>query len=145
MKKLLPVLAALSLVAYSCSLPNKCELSEKFSPSWTRFVSDRGYNKYQFNVSFDQVVEVYTGDCDHEKYKNETNLKITSKAPCDQVINVTIKVDLGDDSYEFIRNNVPIQSDETIDFGVIWQNGPRIDFADIDIAIFCPLCPGDEP
>lgn len=143
MKNILLALGALSFFLLSCS--NPCDLSEKFTPSWTSFVSDRGFNKYQFNVSFDQVVEVYTGDCDHDKYNNETSLKITSKAPCDQVINVTIKVGLGDDSYEFVRNNLPIQSNETIDFGVIWENGPRIDFAEIDIAIFCPLCPGDEP
>lgn len=141
MKKLLVFSSGILLLVLSCSSP--CELSEEHIYSWSQGVLDRGFNKYDFVVTFLQDVKVYTGDCAEEKYLNETRLKILSKAPCDQKINLAIKVGLGADSYEFTRNELDIKSNTTVDFGVIWNNGPRIDFADIDIAIYCPLCPGD--
>ncbi|RQW09773.1 hypothetical protein EH222_03525 [candidate division KSB1 bacterium] len=137
---LLPAAALL----LSCSLSNECELSERYTPGWTQFVLDRGFNLYEFRVSFEQIVEVYMGDCAADKYRNETRLKITSKAPCDQTINFIIEVTMGDDSYQVKKNDVAIRSNETIDFGIVKRGGSRIDLAGIDVAIYCPKCPGDE-
>ena len=142
--KLLQGILITFLVFLACSLPNECQLSEKFTPSWTQFVLDKGFNLYEFRVSFNQIVEIYTGDCADEKYKNETTLKITSKAPCDQIINFTIDVSMGDDSYQIKQNDLPIRSNETIDFGVVKTDGSRIDYAAVDVAIYCFKCPGDE-
>ena len=66
--KLLQGILITFLVFLACSLPNECQLSEKFTPSWTQFVLDKGFNLYEFRVSFNQIVEIYTGDCADEKY-----------------------------------------------------------------------------
>ena len=143
-KKLWIIPLAATMLSLSCSLSNECELSERYTPGWTQFVLDKGFNLYEFRVSFEQLVEIYTGDCATDRYVNETRLKITSKAPCDQIINLTIDVSMGDDSYQIQENDLAIRSNETIDFGVVKQGGPRIDMAGIDVAIYCPKCPGDE-
>ena len=142
-KVFIPLISALLLFS-SCSLLDQCDLTEQYTPSWTGFVLDKGHNKYEFSVSFDQLVKVYNGDCAAEKNINETRLKIKSSAPCDQIINLTIDVDLGPDSYQIKEDSLAIEANGTVDFGVVRTGGPRIDFAQIDIAIYCPLCPGDE-
>jgi hypothetical protein len=127
----------------SCSNPNQCDQSEKYNINTSHFVLDKGYNKYSFKFAFEQKVEIWTGDCSAEKSVNDTNLKLTSNAPCDQTVNFTIDVNMGLDSYQFKMNNVVIKSQETIDFGLMHQGGGRIDGAQVEIALYCPLCPGD--
>ncbi len=133
----------LVVVLLQCS-PNECKLSESFSVDTSPFVLDKGFNKYTFKFAFEQKVEVYRGECAADKNVNRTNLKLTSFAPCDQVVNFTINIGQGEDSYQIKKDSVAIKSEETIDFGTVRQGGGRIDFAEIDIALFCPLCPGDE-
>lgn len=141
--KLMMWASLLACLAFSCFSPNECELQEQYSIDTSNFVLDKGFNKYQFRFDFKQFVQIY-GNCSENKNVNETRLLLTSFAPCDQTVNFTIEVNLGDDSYQVKRNQIQIKSEETIDLGVVKNGGPRIDFAEIDIALFCPLCPGDE-
>lgn len=145
MKRFVPFLTSIValIVLIQCS-PNECKLSESFSVDDSKFVLDKGFNKYTFQFAFEQRVEVYRGDCATEKNINQTNLKVTSFAPCDQVVNFTIDVTQGQDSYQIKRDSLAIKAEETIDLGIVKQGGGRIDFAEIDVALFCPLCPGDE-
>ena len=144
MKKIFIALALLSLTITSCFLSDDCELSEKYTPSITLFVLDKGFELYEFKVAFNQIVEIYMGDCASDKYRNETKLQITSRAPCDQTINFTIDVNMGPDSYQIKEDGIAIKANETIDFGIVKNGGSRIDYAEIDIAIYCAKCPGDE-
>ena len=139
------MLFCVAVLFLTCSSPNDCELSEQSTYSTAKFVTDKGYNKYPFKFNFSQQVEVYNGDCAAEKNVNETTLTLTSYAACDQVVNFTIDIDLGTDSYQIKKNNIAIKSNETLDFGIVRENSQRIDFAEMDIALFCPLCPGDTP
>ncbi len=83
--------------------------------------------------------------CSTKKAKNQTFLALTSFAPCDQEVNFTITVNQGTYTYQFSRSKVKIRSQETIDFGLIQEGGGRIDGAAVDIALYCPLCPEDNP
>lgn len=140
MKKYLLVFVLAGLLL-TCS--NPCEVSEQYNLSTSHFVLDKGNEKYSFKFTFEQKVEIWTGDCSAEKSMNNTNLKLTSYAPCDQTVNFTIDVNMGVDSYQFKKNNLLIKSQETIDFGLMHQAGGRIDGAQIEIALYCPVCPGD--
>ncbi|MDZ7316994.1 MAG: hypothetical protein ONB24_12810 [candidate division KSB1 bacterium] len=141
MKSILPLAAAVLLL--SCS--NPCEISEKYDISTSHFVYDKGFNKYAYKFTFLQKVEVWSGKCSGDKNKNETYLSLTSFAPCDQEVNFTITVNQGAYTYQFSRNKVKIRSQETIDFGLIQEGGGRINNAAVDIALYCPLCPQDNP
>ncbi len=135
--------AAVAALLLNCS--NPCEISEKYSISTSHFVYDKGYNKYPFKFTFVQEVEVWSGDCAAEKSKNKTYLSMTSYAPCDQTVNFTVDVKQGAFSYQIKKNNVAVKTQETIDFGLVYEGGGRIDGAYVDIALFCPLCPQDQP
>jgi len=144
MKKIVFLVPILFLLLLSCFSTNECELSERYTPSMTKFVLDQGHQKYGYQVTFSQVVELYTGDCANEKSRNETSLKIMSQAPCDQILTVDINVNLGADSYTVKKDAVAITSGGIVDFGIVDYGGPRIDFAEITVKIFTALCPGDE-
>ena len=145
MKKVAVLLLTIVPLFLSCSLGNQCELTEKYEPAWSAFVLDKRHQKYGFRVSFNQIVELYRGDCPPDKNINETRLKITSDAPCDQVIKLQIDVNMGPDSYQIKEDSLAIEAKGTVDLGVVAYGGGRIDFAAIEIAIYCPLCPEDLP
>ena len=107
-------------------------------------VNDGNYceNIYS-NCTFNQIVELYRGDCPPDTNINETRLKITSDAPSDQVIKLQIDVNMGPDSYQIKEDSLAIEAKGTVDLGVVAYGGGRIDFAAIEIAIYCPLCPED--
>lgn len=128
---------------YQCNR-NSCDLSEDSVYSRGIETKDDGFDKYLFQFEFKQKVLVYYGDCPDNKNVNQTTLKMTSLAPCDQTVTFTIDVNLGEDSYEVKKSNVAIKSNETLDFGVVKNGGARVDYAEITIDLFCPLCPGDE-
>ncbi len=144
MKRFVYIAPLLALFLLNCFNPNECELSEQFSPSLTKFVKDQGHKRYNYRVSFNQIVQIYSGDCPADKNVNETSVQIKSEAPCDQVLRLSINVDLGDDSYTVTRDALAIKSGESVDLGVVHYGGPRIDFANIVVNIFTELCPGDE-
>ena len=147
MNKIIVILATAGLWL-SCIGPfssNDCELSEQYTVNTTHFVKDKGYQKYEFKFAFEQSVEIWIGDCAAEKNKNSTNLKLTSNAPCRQTVNFTIDVNMGAYSYQIKRSDLVIQPKQTIDLGVVAQGGGRIDGAQVEIALYCPLCPEDQP
>ena len=145
MKMIIILMIMVSLLGFGCRSANECDLSESFSPTASKFVVDQGFERYNFRVDFSQKVEVYRGDCADEKNINYTTMQITSFAPCEQTVNYVIDINLGSDSYQLSDNGIVIKPDETIDFGIVREGGQRIDFAQIDVALFCPLCPADMP
>jgi len=145
MKSIILGLFIVALFAVGCSSSNECTLSESYSPSASKYITDSGFEAYGFRVDLQQKVEIYRGDCANEKNTNYTTMKLTSFAPCEQTVNFTVNVGMGEDSYQVVNNGVVIQPQETIDFGVVREGGQRIDYAVIEVELYCPLCPEDLP
>jgi len=139
------VLLAVSAFALTCISPNQCDLAEQYNLSRSVTTLDRGHEKYEFRLDFIQNAKIYVGDCADNKNVNETKLKLTSFAPCEQ--EVTFNVEMQFDTtftYEYGEQKVIIQPNETLDFGTIFEGQMRIQYADIRVELYCPLCPDDQ-
>ncbi len=141
------VLVLLTITAFglTCIAPNQCDLAEQYDLIRSIKKIDDGHDKYEFRLDFIQSARIYIGDCADEKNVNETKLKLTSFAPCEQ--EVTFNVEMRFDTtytYEYGEQKVIIQPEETIEFGTIFEDQMRIQYADIQVELYCPLCPGDE-